>query len=197
VNPYGLQRGQYDGQRLWILGSGPSLFSLNLDLLKEEIVLGVNGTHHAKNLSLPAYTFYGVIEHSAVERYGFGSGKLIHTLPTYRDRGWHLNPHGGTDFMEGLRRSIAQEDLSHVMESPSVCTTMLQVALWLGFSQTYTIGFENSGTGQVHTLGEGHNDEKRTLVDQHFKEAQAVFREHGRELDNLSLDPRGYEEVLT
>jgi hypothetical protein len=181
-----------------MMGSGPSLHDLDLERLATEIVFGVNGTHLASDLAIPPYTFYGVIENEAVERYGLGPGKVVHTLPTV-STGWHLFPKqaaSAESFTEAFIKRERQVEPTTLVTSRSVCITMLQVVLWLGFTEVYLIGCENSGKGQVHSSGRGHNDEWASLVSQQAQSATNVFASLGRSLENVSEAPTRFKQLL-
>ena len=61
-------KNKYNGQRCFIIGSGPSLLQENLSLIKNEKIFVVNRSYKALEQGLPHYNFYVCVDKNVYER---------------------------------------------------------------------------------------------------------------------------------
>jgi hypothetical protein len=183
-----LRHNQFEGERVFLIGSGPSLRSQDLSRLRWEHTCGVNGTHLvADEIGLPLpYTFYGIKETSALNQYGQDAGGARYKF----DMLWSRNLISDPSWFKVTRvPSMPQGRFTGDMEGvvatgPSAVYEMLNVMFWLGFTQVYLLGCEESGTEKV----QGGNSHVSNLesVNRAGATALAAFDKDGRTLVNLS-----------
>jgi hypothetical protein len=188
-----LRQNQFEGDRVFVIGSGPSLRTQDLSRLKGEYTCGVNGTHlAATEIGLPLpYTFYGIKETSAVNQYGLGAGGAKYKF----DLLWSRNLIPDPSWFKVTRKPSMEAgrfygDLEGaVATGPSAVYEMLNVLFWLGFSKAYLIGCEESGNEKVQ--GGSTHVSRLESVNRAGATAHRAFTKAGRVLLNLSPGAQG------
>lgn len=183
-----LRQNQFEGERVFVIGSGPSLRTQDLSRLEGEHTCGVNGTHLvAAEIGLPLpYEFYGIKETSALNQYGLGAGGARYKF----DMLWSRNLIADPSWFKVTRKPSMEEgrfmgDSEGVVASaPSAVYEMLNILFWVGFSKAYLLGCEEAGTEKV----QGGNTHVTRLqsVNRAGATAHRAFTEAGRVLLNLS-----------
>ena len=132
------------GKNLFILASGPSLNDLDLSLLKNKIVMGLNRSI----LVYPAPYYQCVFDHRLFDLY-FDSLKEVRQLFTLEDRplGLPLKLLGGNGFSTDLEEGI--------YSGYTISYFALQVAAYMGFKKIFFLGLDLKHNGpKTHFFGQ-------------------------------------------
>ncbi len=141
-------RGQYQGQRCFVIGNGPSLRDTDMSKLKGEFTFGLNRIYLMfAELGFETSFFVSindlVIEQSAVDIQQLKMPKFI---------AWHahqwLQPDEEMYFLHTSYTGpkFARDITKRLWEGATVTNVALQVAYYLGFSQAILIGVDHSFT---------------------------------------------------
>lgn len=148
---------KYEGERLFVLGTGPSIKSASLSLLEREYTFGVNTL--MRFLPMPfAPTFYGVSEDGAFE--DPEQILSIHMLPP-KTVVFLTTETGGVDYPAPVKPIAVKMDMGNDMRDAKwnafcrmdtgfmngytpVFTLGVQMGYWMGFRKIYLLGCENT-----------------------------------------------------
>lgn len=161
-------KGKHAGQRCFLMGSGPSLRLMDLNLLKDEVVFSCN----ASFLLFPDIdwlpTYYACVDSRVLSDRGpeiaamlrqypqitgfFPSEIVDHSDKTFMNSRRLVGAGHNAYFFneiynseENLPYSMFSTDLDdHVVMPYTVTVTMLQLAVYMGFSEIYLIGCDTS-----------------------------------------------------
>lgn len=204
-------KGKYRNERLFILGTGPSLLEADLDKLSREFTFGVNFIMQVPGMFEP--TFLGSSEQLGLAEIlpqipnGSTLKFIAHTYdltihPTYEE---HLTD--WTWLYTHPARSVASgdvngfgEELDWVGQSYStVFTCAVQLGIWMGFDPIYLVGCDNSGSHHAYddesvalkykaSVSEDVPDEesRHRALQMAASASVRVMGEHGRRLYDLS-----------
>lgn len=142
-------KGKFSNKRCFILGNGPSLKEMDLSKLNNEYTFVVSRGCKAKTLGLEHATFFGISDPNSYRDYlddidcsyadFFFVSKLVKwkksvkNLYTYREN-------KNSKMFDGF---FQLKILQGVSWSGSVIGGMLQIAVYLGFTDIYLIGVDN------------------------------------------------------
>ena len=170
-------KNKYDGDRCFIIGSGPSLPEENLSLLKNEKIFIVNKAYKALELGLPHYDFYVCVDKRVYEENSseiqentkfprfynsafldseyYWKGKREKFIPIFR----HENKN--SILYKSLMLNIMPSDYYDGWgKSATVVIDAALIAFFLGFREIYILGVDLSyGNNKTHFYG----TEKRIL----------------------------------
>jgi hypothetical protein len=149
-----VKKNQYEGQRCFIIGGGPSIKEMDLSHLNDEYTACVNKGYLLRELGLNSVNFYGCSDHSALKEY-------MHHVPNdfyenmfiFRDLDYKSNNactsyfSAYTDMAKGFSMDEGffqlEPDLHPCAHSYTIVLYMLQIIVWLGFKEVYFIGIDN------------------------------------------------------
>jgi hypothetical protein len=163
-------RNLHEGERCFILGSGPSLYNTDLNLIKDEIVFGVNTVYKF----LPKYNlkckYYNIGDINVwKENY-----KQILSQDTTLFMGGILANNNYLDNIEYYRQFQKNEPILIRFRGPLrikkewkgndllkgnygahhiIANQSLQLAHYMGFREVYLLGCDCDYTGQIHHFG--------------------------------------------
>lgn len=168
-------KGAYCGKRCFFVGSGPSLDASDLDLLKDEITFAVNRIFYIFDKTDWRPTFY------LNQEINFKEGdRLINELngAKFNNQTTFFFPFSGLkkhisfensiflpiymDFCEYNLlpvRNFSLDCSKKIVHAYTSMYTVLQIAVYLGFSEIYLIGFDGSySPGKSHFYEDPLND---------------------------------------
>lgn len=154
--PLRAMRGQYAGQRCFIVATGPSLTMEDLALLQNEVTFSVNSIVLALDGTLWRPTFYGIQDppalralHRDIAGAGLGcvfAGSRVAGHPRLKkllppgfvpyplDLMGHLTPR------RALSTHFSDDCFVRVYDGYTVVYSMIQLAAYLGFAEIYLLG---------------------------------------------------------
>ena len=144
-------KGMFEGERVVLLGNGPSLNKTNLSLLRDEYTIGLNRIYLLFEKLGFQTTFLACVNKNVIEQFSkdFESVDSIKFLSDYARDHVEIGPRG---FLVSSIPGIGfSEDIENLAwhEGWTVTYCGLQLAYYLGFSQVVLIGvdhhFEKSG----------------------------------------------------
>ncbi len=156
---------KHKGQRCFIVGTGPSLQNTRLDLLKDEIVFGVNTLYRGLD-DFDFYPMYYAISDKNVfkEHYkqvlpldttlflSSGAGKTF--LSNKKEYGKYVKNDPIVLRTKGymtVEKSCSKNIEDYVLNGHTIINDIcLQVAYYLGFDEVYLLGCDCSYAGNVH-----------------------------------------------
>lgn len=192
-------KGIYNGKRCFLIGNGPSLRVEDLELLKNEITFGANRIYRIFDDTTWRPDYYVAFEPEYVTQ----NIEYLKTVPVNRAR--FLNNRAYTENTENtywinctskfcIEKETTEsiffsEDISKsIGDGYSVTFTMLQIAIYMGFSEIYLVGMDHNkgnrktthyykdapkdyrtptfwnGIEYAYTLAKEHADEKGILI---------------------------------
>lgn len=154
-------RGTYAGQRCFIMGNGPSLNQMDLELFKDEIVWGSNRCYLLFDRISWRPKFYVAVDKRVVPDNADEINALSYQLPAtlfffpvsfvYKNTlhssenvCWYNEVNLSEDNLPYSMFSVNAADMVYSVRSVTVA--MLQLAVYLGFNQIYLIGCDTSYT---------------------------------------------------
>lgn len=184
-------KGKYKGQKLFILGSGPSINKEDLSLLKGQNVMTQNNFHMHEQISEFSPKFHVVVpKYQSTEYdqdwvewlqdmeerlpndclYFFGKNTkyLIDSKTKISDRTYYIN-----QGLNPLFKTSCNCDISkRIMNVPTAITQCLMIAVYLGFSDIYFLGMDltqiihlTSGKGRDKVRWYGHSKVTRNQAE--------------------------------
>lgn len=154
-------RGQYEGQRCFIMGNGPSLNQMDLSLFSNEYVWAANKCYLLFDRIEWRPSFYVAVDIRVVPDIAHEILKLTQQLsetlffiPDYFRKQWVLPSVQNLYWFHqvGLDKSklpdgaFTRDAARWVSESNTVTITAMQLAVYLGFNPIYLIGCDTSYT---------------------------------------------------
>ena len=195
----------HKGGRCFLMGTGPSLNDTNLDLIKDEIIFGVNTLY---KLNLPC-KYYGV---SDVKVWQVHKEHILHLNTTlflsgYAAMNFATNPEPKGTFKqepiiipEVSPHGFSKDITNGLCNGQTVIYDIgLQVAYYMGFEKVYLLGVDADYSGAHHFDGakaenmSGGAVGNWSRVFAAHKLAKQIFEEDGREI--LNATPGGKLEI--
>ncbi len=163
-------KNKYKGKRIFILGSGPSIKTQDLRPLQNEFVMTQNHFHAHNDIEIIKPDFHVVVPkyqppqydsdwiewfNSMNERlpnncqffFGLNTKKFVEKTNLFENRRFYVLPGLKPLFMQKARYDITKR----IMTIPTVITQCISIALYMGFSEIYLVGFD---LNQICMLGE-------------------------------------------
>lgn len=157
-------KNRHQGERLFILGTGPSLGCVPRSALAQEYTFGVNWLCLYGELGFQP-TYYGLSEIMAADDLLPAINRLCPRSEKFMAHTYDYTTHliygrqledwlwvylnNGLLIEEGFLGGL-EDDLDWVAHAPSTTLTCaLQVGLWMGFADFYLVGCDNN-TGSAH-----------------------------------------------
>ena len=205
-------KGVFSGERVVLIGNGPSLNHTNLDLLDNQYTIGLNRIYLLFEHLGYQTTFFVCVNKNVIEQFAEDIGKIrcIKFLSEYAAGRISI---GKSDFlMKSVPKVGFKEDLSNHCwhEGWTVTYCGMQLAYHLGFSEVVLIGvdhhFQNSGDANKETketspdvnhfspdyFGPGviwqYPDLDRS--EKSYNMAKKVFEKNGRRIVDCTVDGR-------
>lgn len=143
-------KNRYKGQRIFIIGNGPSLKKTDVRLLKNEITIGCNGIFMMFDSMGFLPTFYTVEDTLVAEDRAEIINKIHGTIKIFPyDLRYCLRPDRYTIFVNFLRRYSGFPQFSshfehYVYWGGTVTYLNMQLAYYLGAKEIYLIGIDHN-----------------------------------------------------
>lgn len=151
----------HQGQRCFILGSGHSVLTHDLTKLKNDVVITQNHFHSHKDISVinPAYHIVIPKFHpseydrdwidwiksmeeklpvSTMMFFGKNTKHIINTTTNLSKRSYYIQPGFHAVCLQYPKVDITKR----IMNIPTVITQCITIALYMGFSKIYLVGFD-------------------------------------------------------
>ena len=151
-------KGQYSGKRCFIIGNGPSLTIEDLMLIKDEYSFASNGIVHLFDKTEWRPNWYMVVDKVIISQMFSWNKQIFDGIESFvYDREFveknrdsmnvHYFTHGGkySIFPEKQCFDKPSEDVScYFSRSQTIATSMIELAMYLGFTDIYLLGFDHS-----------------------------------------------------
>lgn len=159
-------KNSHKGERCFIVGSGPSLKKEELDLIKDEVVMGVNSLclldEYKKNFD---YFFIGDAHaylklHAHLPEGTFLSDYCLRKHPEIEDSGYQPLPVNRFNYFIPHSRKFSLNISKVIYDFNSVVFLAIQFAIYAGFSEIYLLGVDcNYNTKKLYAVDHGirHN----------------------------------------
>jgi hypothetical protein len=197
---------RHNGERCFIMATGPSLNKTNLSLLKDEHIIGMNTLYRGlnnKNNNIPIPKYYCIISVKLLIR----EYKKIPNLDTF----FFLGGHAGRYYLKNKQKFdeisknkpiVLKEDkkmivfnemktnlLNGINGGNTVAIACLHLAYWLGFSEVYLVGADCDYSGAGHFDGEKGNDrpDKINRWFKAYKICKKAFEKDERKIYNATV----------
>ena len=204
--PLRQMKGKYAGKRCFIACTGPSLTIKDLELLKNEYVFGMNSICLIHDQTDWKPDFFGIQDKNVFEKvkdtllktdnglcimpYGF---KKNYQTPDnwiyfHMSGSYHLYEMDYNKFFA----KFSNDCYNTVYDGYSITYALLQIAVYMGFSELYLIGADCSYMGKKrHFIEHGHsNSEFEALAAQRlyasYGEAKKYAEAHGIKIVNVT-----------
>lgn len=206
---------RYEGKRCFILGNGPSLKAEDLDLIKDEYTFASNRIYKIFEQTDWRPSFFGMMDEEVAQSEGVieSINRIDCKVKFFLQEGWYafhkakgrkcyIHAWYGRKWLENPQFS---EDLTKGVYCIATVTYMLlQVAAYLGFSEIYLLGVDNSygierdrngriikKEGQKNYFGIQDDKEKKNVgasweSDIAFEYAEKYSRKHGFRIFNAT-----------
>lgn len=200
-------KGKFKGKRCFLIGSAPSVKSLNLSLLKDEYTFTCNKGFLLKDCALTHSSFYCLADKSFYDEfkesidlsfadYYFVSNKIPWTLDV---ENLYVFETGGAFMGNGYFQRDLQKPLA---QGGTVVSKMLQMAYYLGFEEIYMIGVDLDYQKGSSYFYNPSSKEKTRTPDARGRENQLMsiefaaefLRNHGIKIFNAS--PSGVVDCM-
>lgn len=195
-------KNRYEGRRCFIVATGPSLNKTNLNLIKDEILFGVNTLYKGYDKLGINCQFYGVSDAQVILNHykgivaldtilfiSGGAARLYYQMPMLFSRACptFILPEIGIDkFSKDITKGLYNGQTI-------VFDIILQVAYYMGFDKVYLIGCDSDYTAGHHFDGskadtmEGGAAGNWQRVHRAFKLAKEIYEENDREILNATV----------
>lgn len=203
----------HEGERCFIVANGPSLLKTNLDLLENEITIGMNRIYLNFEKSSFRPSYYVAMNELILEQFPNEISQL--TMPKFLNwnrRSFFGFPDANMVFLKSkmVINDTFQYDLTHpLVVGASVTFVALQIAFYMGFEKVVLIGLDhnyaekgtpNKTETRISEQDSSHfhanyfpkgvkwqlPDLQRSEVD--FEIARKVFQSNGREILDATID---------
>lgn len=183
---------KHNGDRCFIVGSGPSLGKMDLSPLRNEITFGLNRIY----LLFPklgfSTTYYVSVNRLVIEQ----CAQEIEDLSMPKFISWHArdvirftsdmifirDPYDG-------RRGFSKNPTSRIWEGATVTYVAMQIAYYMGFQTVVLIGVDHSFT----TKGTPHETVRSTGVDPNHFDPNYFGKDFRWQLPDLETSEKSYE----
>lgn len=145
-------RGLHDGERCFLVGTGPSLSDMDLSPLRHEKVFSVNRGYDLSHFGVPRLFSYVAADPAILDDYGdeidVSSAKhvfLCSSLPLWPIMGSENAIAYDNIMYPKMHDGYFQHDLTRgVYDSHTVMLHAVQIAAWMGFTEIYVLGVDLS-----------------------------------------------------
>jgi hypothetical protein len=150
-------RGKHEGERCFIIGNGPSLNTMDLSLLRNEITFGTNRIYLLFPRVGLSTTYYVSVNYLVIEQ----CAREIEELQMPKFLNWHAR--SVLRFDENMMfvrdpydsfLGFSKKPQRRIWEGSTVTYVAMQLAYFMGFSQVILIGVDHSfvDKGNAHTV---------------------------------------------
>lgn len=170
---------KHQGERCYILGTGPSLKSLkadHIDLLRKEVVFGVNSFYKAEVVSSLVPKYYALMDnlyweqwshtfYDVVEKYGEKSPVFITDLRA-KNLSEEALPEKKHIYIYSKKypvKEMSERLDENIFAAMNVVSYSILVAMYMGFKDIYILGCDYNAFA---TAGHGHAYDDKSEVDQ-------------------------------
>jgi hypothetical protein len=201
-------KNMHEGERCFIIATGPSLNDLDLSKLKGEVTFGVNGTYMLDNVDLTYFAYVSNwwhkdhlegIRNVRCER-RFLPVEYQEELGSSTPTSWYRKIMPAYHSHYGMRlpipRGLSHHPENYIHAGGTVIFVCLQLALHMGFKDVIIIGLDHSYTrsdGTKHQKSPGYMD-VRGDDKSHF--IKGYFKEGAKAHIDLDAMERGYALAL-
>ena len=170
-------KNKYSGKRCFVIGNGPSLNKQDLTLMKDEFTIGSNYLYHniEKMRFLP--TIFTIVNYLVAEQRidEINALKTIKIFPYFLN--YCIKQDSNTVFLNSHAiKNFPQDILKNISWQSTVTFFNLQLAYWLGFSEVYLVGVDNSYKqpkgGQEGSMVQQEEDDPNHFSKSYFKGLQ-------------------------
>jgi hypothetical protein len=205
-------KNMYQGQRCFILGTGPSLKTTDFDLLKNELVFGVNFYYKSDLVNTVKPQFYCLYDDIFHTTHQQSTLDLLHKLPDtiffLRTRAVDFIRKNNIDmkniYFQHCNQyqygDLVRLDMTKGMTAPfNVVLGCLQSAIYMGFKKIYLLGcdfnsfaslkvehFYDRGPAPDRTMPLGFELKYYSLVSYHHYAIEKYARKNGIQIVNLT-----------
>lgn len=145
----------HKGERCFLIGNGPSLTAKDLDLLKDEYSIGCNLINKIFDETSWRPTYHCVIDGVLASDYGDEICNAMQDIPIFTNvSAYQLFPHAPENAVVLYNISkpkyyVHDNLLSYYIPSgTTVMSLMMELAVYMGFSQIYLLGVDCTSTFQ-------------------------------------------------
>ncbi|MGA0557757.1 6-hydroxymethylpterin diphosphokinase MptE-like protein [Larkinella sp. VNQ87] len=139
---------KHKGKRCFIIANGPSLATMDLSPLKNEITFGMNRLYLIFDKIGFVPTYYSVINELVIQQFA----KDLEALPTtlflnWTERGLFANNSSSVNYLRNyydLEDKFSRDITQGIYSGGTVTYATLQVAYYMGFSEVYIIGMDHN-----------------------------------------------------
>jgi len=192
-----------EGKRVFIIGTGPSIDKTNLDLLKNEIKIGVNTAHKIKNFSFDYFVLYDGNAMIHNQKYildlpipiflAGDAGRKY--LSEYQRENIKAKILPLKDRSEEKQKTMSKNLVDGIGVHSSVVHSAIQVAYYLGFYEVFLLGCDCNYDGESYFRGGEIN--KHSTTPQRIKNwftdyeiCKRAFEADGRKIYNATIGGR-------
>jgi hypothetical protein len=199
----------HEGQRCFIMGCGPSLNKTNINLIKNEIIFGVNTLYKGMNKFGFDFEYYAISDYNVWQEHYKQILSLNTTLfigsqvgKMYLSEKEKYQKYQKKDPI--IIRSLGQlrfsnwkiKDMSFgLYDSHQIVSAMcLQIAYYMGFKEVYLLGCDCDYTGKQHFDGEKRQLDQGKYTNSYWAEVfdeykiiKDVFEEDNRKIYNSTV----------
>lgn len=191
-------RDLHKGDRCFIVGTGPSLIDTNLDLLKGEIIFGVNQCYNLPQLDYRYYCVFDV-KVAVIHREKILTFVRNRRIPLFATRTCNRHSFGGRAVPYRISdpgNGVYGDFTNALVKGGSVVGMALQIAYYMGFSRSCLIGcdckhyedqsknhFDGSPVDNVLRVGDKNWDN----VFEYYELARDCYNADGREVINCTV----------
>jgi hypothetical protein len=154
-------------ERCFIIGNGPSLRSMNLNLIHNEYAFGLNRIYLLFDKYIFRPTYFVSINNLVLQQ--FSSEIIALDMPKFIDwnmRKYYPDNHETINFLKlglGLKDKFAKDITSQISSGGTVTYVAMQLAYWMGFKEVILIGvdhnFSDKGTPNKTEVRKSNVDE--------------------------------------
>lgn len=206
-------KGIHQGQRCFIIGSGPSLKIEDVESLKDEWTFGVNADFMLYDQTEWRASYYTIIDNTCVQKYAdfvdneslkaffYGSWSAYHgkkgiCLPVHNANNHVIFSIWNKMFPKLFPVAQFSDDIAKVVYTgKSVVYTTLQIAAYMGFEEIYLLGVDcNYRQDNMYGQGINHKDkyakqhkyQNGDMMIPQYEIAQKWAEEHGIKIYNAT-----------
>lgn len=181
-------KGIYSGERCFIICTGPSLTLEDVNCLKNEYTFGMNSIYKLFNQTDFRPSYYGIIDAGVFDRFRNDAdfATIENVLfpdfllercgePPFRD-GYTLFPF---DYEGPSSNQFSDNAYIMVYDIATVTYALLQIAVYMGFTQIYLLGCDCNYSGEkMHYDGDNHGRENMGNSEQDCITAYKVAKQY-------------------
>ena len=167
----------HKGERCFLIGTGPSLRAEDLDMIKDEYAIGCNMLYKLYDKTVWRPTYYCMTDrvyakHQSQEMVRYVDVPIFTPRSTYqRMTGKSKNIFYVNDIYDYETYKIRGKMLSYCWLKASVMLFMMELAVYMGFSEIYLLGVDctNTYTANGHFIKDYMKEDTKKAEDQRIK----------------------------